>query len=97
MHYIYVLYSPLLNKFYTGETHDIPSRLEKHNSDYYDNKWTAKGKPWELFFFLECKSKKQAILIERHIKKMKSKKYIANLKKYPEIGEKLLLRYSTNG
>jgi putative endonuclease len=32
--------------------------------------------------------------IERHIKKMKSKKYIQNLKKYPEMVEKLLIKNS---
>jgi len=32
--------------------------------------------------------------IEIHIKKMKSKKYIQDLKKYPEIAQKLLKKYS---
>ena len=33
--------------------------------------------------------------IERHIKKMKSKTYIRNLKKYTEINEKLLMRFDS--
>ncbi len=32
--------------------------------------------------------------IENHIKKMKSKKYIKDLKKYPEIAQKLIKKYS---
>jgi putative endonuclease len=36
----------------------------------------------------------QAHKIENHIKKMKSKKYIENLKKYPEISLRLLQKYS---
>ncbi len=93
MHYVYILYSPSLNRFYTGETHNVETRLERHNSDYYENKWTSKGKPWELFYVLECASKEQALRIENHVKRMKSKKYILNLKSYPEISEKLLLKY----
>jgi putative endonuclease len=42
---------------------------------------------------LESTSENQARLIEKHIKKMKSKTYIHNLVKYPEIAEKLLLKF----
>ena len=49
MHFVYILYSKKLNRFYIGETFDVLVRIKRHNSDYYDNKFTAKGKPWELF------------------------------------------------
>jgi putative endonuclease len=39
---------------------------------------------------IECTSFAQAREIESHVKRMKSKKYIANLKQYPEIIQKLL-------
>jgi putative endonuclease len=39
---------------------------------------------------IPCESVTQAILIEKRIKKMKSRKYIENLKKYPEMIEKIL-------
>jgi putative endonuclease len=35
------------------------------------------------------------MLIEKHIKAMKSKKYIENLIKYPEMSVKLLQKYET--
>ena len=44
---------------------------------------------WELFLFIESKDYSQAIRIERHIKKMKSKTFILNLIKYPEIVDML--------
>ena len=37
---------------------------------------------------IDCDCKNQGINIERHIKRMKSKKYIENLKAYPKISEK---------
>ena len=50
MPYVYILYSPSTNKHYIGFTSEtVAQRLEKHNSDYYKNKFTAIGKPWELF------------------------------------------------
>jgi putative endonuclease len=33
-------------------------------------------------------------MIEEHIKKMKSKVYIQNLKKYPDMVKKLIAKYS---
>ena len=47
----------------------------------------------ELYLVLPCNSREQAQKVERHIKKMKSKTYINNLFKYPEMREKLLKRF----
>ena len=92
-YYVYVLHSVKINKYYIGSTHDVTQRLERHHNDYYENKWTKKGKPWTLFLTIDCEDKKQAEAIERHIKRMKSKKYVENLTKYREMIEKLLERY----
>jgi putative endonuclease len=56
-------------------------------------KYTYRADDWVLFYKIECKSKAQAFAIESHIKRMKSKIYIENLRKYPEISERLLLKY----
>ena len=47
--------------------------------------FTSKINDWELYFFIDDLDYKQARLIERHIKNMKSKQYIVNLKTHPEI------------
>jgi len=56
-------------------------------------KYTSKADDWELFLTIDCKIKQQATNIESHIKKMKSKVYIQNLKKYPEMIEKLIQKF----
>jgi putative endonuclease len=48
---------------------------------------------WEKFFLIKCSNCQQAIRIERHIKNMKSRRYLENLVLYPEITERLLKRY----
>ena len=92
MYFVYILYSVKLGKYYIGQTHDVELRLCRHNEGYYDN-WTSKGLPWILFLTLSCKNRKQAFAVEKHIKSMKSKKYIENLAQYPEMREKLIFRF----
>lgn len=75
---------------------DISIRLEKHNLHLYGSSFTSKADDWEVFLLIECSSISQALLIEKHIKAMKSKIYIENLKKYPEMIQNLLDKYSGN-
>lgn len=49
---------------------------------------------WELYLSIDELTYQQARLIEIHIKKMKSKTYIQNLAKYPEIIERLKVKFS---
>ena len=74
-------------------TEDPAIRLLRHNESYYENKFTAKGKPWSLFLSIPCQNINQARSIEAHIKKMKSKKYLQNLKAFPEIMERLKAKF----
>jgi putative endonuclease len=91
----YILYSPSLDKFYTGITQEsVESRLEKHNNSTYGNHFTSQAKDWIIFLIIPCTSVSQSTKIEKHIKQMKSRKYISNLKSYPEIIEKLKIKYS---
>ena len=95
IYYCYILFSKKLNKFYIGSTsNSVDARMEQHLTDVYGNrKFTHAAKDWVLFHKISCISYKQAMAIEKHIKNMKSTSYIQNLKKYPEISQKLLERY----
>jgi putative endonuclease len=81
---VYILQSKKLNRYYIGFTQDFEKRMRFHK-DPETRKFTAKAKDWELFLKIKCDSKRQGLQIEKHIKKMKSKVYIVNLKRYPEI------------
>ncbi|MCH5716365.1 GIY-YIG nuclease family protein [Niabella hibiscisoli] len=84
-----------MDKFYIGATSETASdRFNKHIQGFYENKYTAMAKDWEIYLAIECITTKQAFAIERHIKRMKSRRYIGSLKCYPEMIEKLLNRYS---
>ena len=95
MAYCYILFSEKLNKYYIGSTTElVKERLEKHISEFYQGvHFTHNAKDWIVFFSILCSSIKQARKIEAHIKRMKNKTYIRNLKQYPEMAEKLLEKY----
>ncbi|NVO20973.1 MAG: GIY-YIG nuclease family protein [Bacteroidetes bacterium] len=90
---VYVLYSESSDSFYIGQTIDIDLRIQQHNSHLFKNANTRKAMDWIIFYKLVCRSRHQAISIENHIKKMKSRRYFENLRKYPEVGNKLLEKY----
>ncbi len=91
---VYILYSSSTDSFYVGQTSDLTKRLLDHNQHIYTKAETRKANDWELFFSLQCESRQQALKIETHIKKMKSRKYFQNLARYPEISNKLLVKYA---
>ena len=87
---VYILYSGSIDRYYVGfTTESVEQRLQKHNDKYYDDKWTSKGRPWELFLEIRCNTDDEARKVEKHIKKMKSKTYLLNLRKYPEMVDRL--------
>jgi len=90
---VYILFSKKLDRFYTGSCNDLSYRIEQHLNKEFSKSFTAKTDDWELFFFIDHLGYAQARSVEAHIKKMKSKIYIENLKKHPEILQKLLLKY----
>jgi len=91
-YFVYILYSEKLSRYYTGSTSDISIRMGFHDNAEA-RKFTAKADDWQLAFSLACNNKPQALAIERHIKAMKSKVYIQNLIKHPEIARKLIEKY----
>ncbi len=87
----YILYSSSTNHYYVGYTSDINERIKQHNESFFGRTaYTAKANDWELFLHIPCISIEQAIAMELKIKKMKSRKYIENLKKFPDLVSTLL-------
>ncbi len=93
----YVLYSPSIDQYYVGiTTESVESRLHKHNESYYGKTFTSKVNDWAVYLEIPCQCKQQMLRIEKHIKRMKSRIYIENLTKYPEIIIRLCEKYGCN-
>lgn len=93
MAFVYLLFSKELDKYYTGSCLDLAERIAEHKSKKYNDSFTSKAIDWELYYAIDNLTYEQARGIEKHIKNMKSIKYIENLKKYPEISIKLIQLY----
>lgn len=94
MHYVYILSSELLNRYYIGETENVVRRLKEHNDGYFKDSYTSSVNDWTVYLSIECLDRKHARKVEKHLKNMKSRKYIQNLKEYPELISKLKNRYN---
>jgi putative endonuclease len=79
MYFIYIIYSETANLYYVGYTSDPQLRLIEHNNNPH-NTFTSKHRPWVMKALFESgKSESTAIIIERFIKKQKSRKLIEML------------------
>lgn len=87
---VYILFSKDINRYYTGSCLDLESRIAEHMNKLFKGSFTSKANDWKLFFSIDNLSYDSARTIELHIKKMKSSRYIENLKKYPEMCQKLI-------
>ena len=77
MYYCYILYSEKLDKYYIGSTSDLKGRLQRHNTS--NRGFTSTGKPWEIKFYEEFKTKYLASKREMQLKKWKSRNALEEL------------------
>jgi putative endonuclease len=74
-YFVYILFSPSIEKYYIGYSENPEKRLEFHNSEL--NKiWSKRGQPWRLECVFPFSSKTEALKAERLIKNKKSVSYI---------------------
>ncbi len=93
MAYVYIIYSEKVDKFYIGSCLDFDTRIKQHNTHHFSTSFTSISDDWIEFYTVEVMDLTTARKIEKHLKQMKSRIYLKNLKKYPEIMEKLIKRY----
>lgn len=83
MHFVYIIYSPTLDHFYVGESLNPQQRLQWHNEHVFRNAYTKSSNDWRLVLILELSDKKDARIVERYIKAMKSSSFIKKLLNEP--------------
>ena len=75
MHYLYIIYSQNIDRYYVGETSNVADRLILHNSHHYSKSFTKSASDWKIKLEFECLLKSDALYLERFVKRMKSKKF----------------------
>ena len=76
-HYVYILFSRSLDRYYVGCTGNLVSRLQRHNQ--HSKGYTGRVKDWELVYQELYESKDFAYKREREIKSWKSRLRIEEL------------------
>ena len=89
-HFLYILHSNAIDRFYIGETPDIQTRLQQHLEHHFKTNFTKAANDWEVVLSKECGSRDDALYLERFIKRMKSKKFIVKIIENPQILDDLL-------
>ena len=84
-HFLYILYSNSVNKFYIGETSDVSFRLNLHKTHEFKGSFTKIATDWEIKLTFENSEKSNILFLEKFIKKMKSKVFIQKIIENPEI------------
>ncbi|VAW14618.1 hypothetical protein MNBD_BACTEROID03-1624, partial [hydrothermal vent metagenome] len=75
MHFLYILLSPSLDKYYVGETSDPKHRLYQHNNHQFKKGFTKAAEDWAIVLQRKCSDKQEALYLERFIKRMKNRKF----------------------
>jgi putative endonuclease len=73
------LYSISFDKLYIGQTNNLSRRIKEHNEEKVNS--TKPYVPYEIIWFTEKSSRKEAMLLERKLKNLKSN---IRLKKFIE-------------
>lgn len=60
-----------------GQTSDLTKRLERHNQGR--ERFTSTGIPWNLLYSKLCVSRSEAMGLEKRIKNLGAKRYLAFL------------------
>jgi putative endonuclease len=74
---VYILYSTVHNKHYTGFTSNLEQRLLSHNE--LGKAFTSKFRPWKLIYTKQFNSKQEALIYERWLKTGTGRDFIKTL------------------
>ena len=76
---VYILRSEQFDRYYIGQTKDLKSRIELHNSSRA--RWTKRYQPWVLIYFEEFETRSLAMKRERYLKSHKDiRRFLDKLK-----------------
>ena len=90
MHFLYILHSKKLNRYYVGETADVEFRMNLHLNKAFSKSFTSKANDWVVVLTFQTNTKVEATFLEKFIKKMKSKVFIEKIVANPSILDELL-------
>ena len=74
---VYVLYTDVYDKHYTGYSSNLPERIRLHND--LGNDWTKNYRPWRLIYTRIFEEKTAALQYEKWLKTGIGRRFIQTL------------------
>jgi putative endonuclease len=93
MHFVYIIHSPLLDRYYIGESVDADQRVREHNEHTYPEASTRVARDWSLMCTMACADRAHARRLEAWIKSQKSRSVIRRLISEPPYREYQIERF----
>jgi len=90
--FTYILYSQEHDLFYVGHTHDLSNRILRHNQGDA-SKFSAKFRPWTLFFSFSFPTREIASKAESYLKK-KNKAFIYRIPNDEDLQKFILQKFN---
>ena len=75
-YFVYILVNHSLDRLYIGQTKDMNERLDRHNKGYVRS--TKNHRPWKVLFCKNFPSRSEAVVAERKLKNLKSRRRTLN-------------------
>jgi putative endonuclease len=72
--FVYIFTQPRFEKFYTGQTEDLEHHLIEHNQG--KTAFMSSGMPWKLVWLTQLSTHKEAMTLEKAIKKRGAKRFL---------------------
>jgi putative endonuclease len=77
MYHVYVLYSPSLDRFYTGMSKYTAKRERQHQKG--QTRWTSQASDWQRIWETEVEDSGTARSLEKRIKARGARRYLQDL------------------
>jgi putative endonuclease len=79
MHFVYIIYSCVADRYYVGETSDYIQRIYWHNTGEFGGSATSLARDWKIKKLLHVDTCGNGKKVEAFIKSMKSRKFLIKL------------------
>jgi len=77
---VYILYSKSVDRYYVGSCLNLSERIWQHQNKYFKGSYTSRADDWKVYLVIDQLAYPAARSVESHIKRMKSRQYIEELR-----------------
>jgi len=75
--FVYILFSPSIERYYSGHSDDFQRRIQEHNAGKTPS--IKNGIPWKLVWSTMTENRQQAMALEKKIKARGAKRFLEDL------------------